>query len=352
MTSQRWRIAWLLLGCIIVISAAFTNVYAGEDDDKAPAVATVTMSPATLATMSRSLTAYGTVEFSAEHLHALSVPYQARVTNVDVVAGQMLRKGDPIVVLQATAAANLERQRAATDAQFAQSELQRVHALFAQHLATNSEVAAAEQSARNADAALASAQSRFGGSGEHTLRADGDGVVASLAAHRGDVLAADTVIAQIGDSDGLQLRLGIEASAAAQIKPGQNVSFNVLENGAKPMTATVMRVARQLDPQTRLIEVYATPDAPQDLSSGAAVAAKIEIATRANVLSVPRSAVLYRDGKAYVFAVESGKAALRWIDAGEDDGTRVEIRSGLQANTPVVTLGNYELQDGMAVKAQ
>jgi hypothetical protein len=67
---------------------------------------------------------------------------------------------------------------------------------------------------------------------------------------------------------------------------------------------------------------------------------------------VPRSAVLYRDGKAYVFAVESGKAALRWIDAGEDDGTRVEIRSGLQANTPVVTLGNYELQDGMAVKAQ
>ena len=61
---------------------------------------------------------------------------------------------------------------------------------------------------------------------------------------------------------------------------------------------------------------------------------------------------LYQGGKAYVFVVQSGKAVRQWVDAGEDDGERVEIRSGLAANESVVVLGNYELQDGMAVKAQ
>ena len=349
MTLRQLQIGLLLLGGAVV----FTSVLADKDETAAVAtVASVTTAPATAATMSRYLTAYGTIEFSADHLHALSVPYQARVVSVLAVAGQALHLGDPIVILKPTATAELERLRAGSDAQFAQGELHRVRVLFAQHLATNGEVAAAEQAARNAEAAQTAARGRFGDRAERTLRADSDGVVASLTAHRDDILAADTVFAQIGDAAGLRLRLGIEPSAAAQVTTGQNVSFTLLQNDARPMQAKVERVSHQLDAQTRLIDVYATPDRPQQLSPGAAVTAKIEVATRQNVLSVPRSAVLYRDGKAYVFAIAGGKAAQHWVDAGDDDGARVEIRSGLEANTPVVTLGNYELRDGMAVKVQ
>jgi membrane fusion protein (multidrug efflux system) len=349
MTSRWWRIGCLLLGCAV----AFNNVFADEEDTLAVAtVASVTTAPATAATISRYLTAYGTVEFSADHLHALSVPYQARVVSVLALAGQALHQGDPIIVLKPTATAELERQHAGSDAQFAQSELHRVRTLFAQHLATNSEVAAAEQAARNAEATQTAARGRFGNLAERTLHADSDGIVVSLTAHHDDILAADTQFAQIGDNNGLQLRLGIEPSAGAQVTTGQNVSFTLLQNDARPMQAKVERVSHQLDAQTRLIDVYATPDKPEQLSPGTAVTAKIEIATRPNVLSVPRSAVLYRDGKAFVFAIAAGKAAQRWVDVGDDDGTRIEIRSGLEANTPVVTLGNYELRDGMAVRVQ
>jgi multidrug efflux pump subunit AcrA (membrane-fusion protein) len=88
------------------------------------------------------------------------------------------------------------------------------------------------------------------------------------------------------------------------------------------------------------------------VSPGAAVSAQIETGTGKPVLGVPRDAVLYQGGKAYVFVVQSGKAVRQWVEVGEDDGERIEIRSGLAANASVVVLGNYELQDGMAVKAQ
>jgi RND family efflux transporter MFP subunit len=326
-----------------------------DEDDAQPevaAVATVRVAPATLAPMRQTLAAFGTVGYSASALQTISVPYQARVVSVDVVAGQSVRKGDALLVLQPTAAAALELQRAQNDAQFARKELARTQTLFDQHLATNTDLAAAEQAAHNSDAALASANARYGGTGARTLRAAHDGVVADITAQAGEVIAADTVFAHVGDASGLRLHLAVEPAAIALVHAGGSVKFHVLQDGAPILQAVVERTGSQVDAQTRLIPVVARPDDPKQVPPGAAVSAQIETGTGKPVLGVPRAAVLYQNGKAYVFVVRSGKAVRKWVDAGEDDGERVEIRSGLAADESVVVLGNYELQDGMAVKAQ
>ncbi len=329
-------------------------VHADEDDTAPPvaAVATVLVAPVTLAPMHQHLPAFGTIAFSANALQTLSVPYQARVASVTVVAGQAVRKGDALLVLEPTAAATLELQRADNDAQFARKELDRTRQLFAQHLATNTDLATAEQAAHNALAAQASAQARLGGTGERTLRAARDGIVADIAAHTGDVIAADTAFAHVGDASGLRLNLGVEPSAVAQLRKGEPVRFRLLQDGAPEWHAIVERVGRQIDTQTRLVPVVAKPDESTQVPPGAAVSAQIETGSEKPVLGVPRSAVLWQGGKAYVFVVQSGKAVRRWVEAGADDGERIEIRSGLAAGESAVTLGNYELQDGMAVRVQ
>lgn len=344
---------------IATFACAFALISAprahSDEDDTAPAVAvvaTVHVAPATLAPIREYLTVFGTIAFSADALQTLSVPYQARVVKVAVVAGQAVHKGDPLLVLQPTAAAALELQRADNDAQFARKELERTRQLFDQHLATNTDLAAAEQAAHNAQAAQASASERFGGSGERTLRADHDGVVADIAAHTGEVIAADTVFAHVGDASGLRLDLGVEPSAIAQVHAGEPVNFRLLQDGAPELKASVERVGRQIDAQTRLIPVVAKPDDAAQLSPGAALSAQIETGSGKPVLGVPRAAVLYRDDKAFVYVVQAGKAMRRAVDVGADDGERIEIKSGLAAGESVVTLGNYELEDGMAVKAQ
>jgi RND family efflux transporter MFP subunit len=347
------RYALCSLACALLFAVA--PVAHADEDDAQPevaAVATVRVAPATLAPMRQTLVAYGTVGYSASALQTISVPYQARVVSVDVVAGQAVRKGDALLVLQPTAAAALELQRAQNDAQFARKELARTQALFDQHLATNTDLAAAEQAAHNSDAALASADARYGGTGTRTLRATHGGGVADIAAHAGEVIAADTVFAHVGDASGLRLDLAVEPSSSGPVHAGESVKFRLLQDGAPILQAVVERVGSQVDAQTRLIPVVAKPDAAAQVPPGAAVSAQIETGTGKPVLGVPRAAVLYLGGKAYVFVVQSGKAVRQWVDAGEDDGERVEIRSGLAANESVVVLGNYELQDGMAVKAQ
>ncbi|MBS0571516.1 MAG: efflux RND transporter periplasmic adaptor subunit [Proteobacteria bacterium] len=348
MEMTRFATCWL--ACAILGAAA--PIAHAEEDAAQPAVATVRVAPATLAPMRQSLTAYGTVDFSADALQPLSVPYQARVVRVAVVAGQAVHKGDALIVLAPTAASTLELQRAGNDAQFARKELARTQQLFAQHLATNTDLATAEQAAHNADAALASATARFGGGGERTLRAAHDGVVADLAAHAGEVIAADTEFAHVGDTSGLRLDLGVEPAAIAQVRVGAVVKFHLLQDGASERQASVERVGSQVDAQTRLIPVVAKLADSAQVPPGVAVSAQIETGSGKPVLGVPRSAVLWEGARAYVFVVQAGKAARRFVDTGEDDGERIEIRSGLAANESVVVLGNHELQDGMAVKVQ
>jgi RND family efflux transporter MFP subunit len=350
---EMMRYAVCALTCVLLF-ASVPVAHADEDDaqPEVAAVATVRVATATLAPMRQTLAAYGTVGYSASALQTISVPYQARVVSVDVVAGQAVRKGDALLVLQPTPAAALELQRAQNDAQFARKELARTQNLFDQHLATNADLAAAEQAAHNAEAAQASAQTRFGGSGERTLRATRDGVVADIAAHAGEIIAADTVFAHVGDASGLRLDLAVEPSSIGLVHTGESVKFHLLQDGAPTLNASVERVGSQVDAQTRLIPVVAKPDDPAQVPPGAAVSAQIETGSGKAVLGVPRAAVLYQGGKAYVFVVQSGKAVRKWVEAGEDDGERVEIRSGLGANESVVVVGNYELQDGMAVKAQ
>lgn len=352
---QRLRVRRAMVSAIFAFFLITAPVAHADEDDAQPevaAVATVRAAPATLAPMQQSLAAYGTVGYSASALQTISVPYQARVVSVDVVAGQAVHNGDALLVLQPTAAAALELQRAQNDAQFARKELARTRELFAQHLATNTDLAAAEQAAHNAEAARASAQARFGGSGEHTLRATHAGVVADIAAHAGEVIAADTVFAHVGDASGLRLDLAVEPSSIGLVHKNERVSFHLLEQGAPELEAAVERVGSQVDAQTRLIPVVAKLDAAAQVLPGAAVTARIETGSGKPVLGVPRAAVLYQNGKAYVFVIQSGKAVRRWVDAGADDGERIEIRSGLAANESVVVLGNYELRDGMAVKVQ
>jgi RND family efflux transporter MFP subunit len=341
------------LACALLF-ASMPVAHADEDDaqPEVAAVATVRVAPATLAPMRQTLAAFGTVGYSASALQTISVPYQARVLRVAVVAGQAVRKGDALLVLAPTAAAALELQRAGNDAQFARKELARTRELFAQHLATNTDLASAEQATHNADAALASANARYGGTGERTLRATRDGVVTDIAMHAGEIIAADTAIAHVGDTSGLRLDLAVEPAAIAQVHAGETVRFHLLQDRATEQHASVERAGSQIDAQTRLIPVVAKLADSAQVPPGAAVSAQIETGSSEPVLGVPRSAVLWRDGKAYVFVIQSGKAALRWVDAGADDGERIEIRSGLAVNESVVVLGNYELQDGMAVKAQ
>jgi multidrug efflux pump subunit AcrA (membrane-fusion protein) len=77
---------------------------------------------------------------------------------------------------------------------------------------------------------------------------------------------------------------------------------------------------------------------------------KITVAS-AQGLIVPRSAVLPEEDHYVLFTVKGGHAQEHTVRVGLENGKDAEVAAKeLQPGEPVVTLGNYELKDGMAVK--
>ncbi len=72
---------------------------------------------------------------------------------------------------------------------------------------------------------------------------------------------------------------------------------------------------------------------------------------QADGLVAPRSAVLPDEGKQVLFTVKDGKAVRHEVKLGIIAGDRVQvIGDDLRAGDSVVTLGNYELTEGMAIQ--
>ena len=299
--------------------------------------------------MSRTLEVYGTADYAPQSQRIVDTTAEVVVEQVLVAAGQAVKPGQPLLRVRSTANSTLELQRARNDRDAAGQELSRVQRMFAQRLATNADLTIARQNAANAGANWQSAWSRIGGTGTKTITADRAINVASVDVSRGDIVAADTPLIHLASSDALSVRLGIEPAELGQVRPGQSVTIRPVYDPATSIGGTISEVVRQVDTQTRLTQVIVKLPATDQLLPGSTVRGLVELQRRDAVLSVPRAAILRDGDKAYLFVANGQSARRVEVKVGQDDGSRIEVLTGLKAGDRVVVEGNYELEDGMAI---
>ncbi|MFM0220303.1 efflux RND transporter periplasmic adaptor subunit [Paraburkholderia caledonica] len=359
-----WRVHIALLtiaaGAVFTCSAchssgAADSAAADSSADK-PAVSVQTVRPQRGA-IAQPVRAYGIVAASASNVTTINLPYIARVVQIRVQPGQTVTRGTPLVVVQADPAAVLAATEAKSAVTLAQGELARTQSLFDKGLATQSQLAAARRSADDARQTLA-AQSQSGvASGNKIVTAPFDGVVLQLSVAQGDQVQAGAAILQLTGGAGNDMRsnvtLGVEPSDAAQVHPGDTVTLHGLSAtlAKKAIDGRVVLVGASIDPQSQLVDVGANvPLGQSAFIPGTRVNA--DIATRNGVRwIVPRAAVLKGDKGAYVFQVDAQNKARRVAVAIEvENGDRYGVDGALNQTQALVVSGNYELEDGMAVR--
>jgi multidrug efflux pump subunit AcrA (membrane-fusion protein) len=113
----------------------------------------------------------------------------------------------------------------------------------------------------------------------------------------------------------------------------------------------VSEVQDAVDPKTQLVGAVALlpPGLARQLAPGMKVRAQLQLGALSAV-AVPRDAVLTDEKGDYLFQVADGKAHRVPVSRRLDDGTLVAIAGLSEMKQPVVVEGNYELEDGMAVK--
>jgi len=326
----------------------------GAPAQEAPASVLVGTETPRQGSLAHTIAAYGTVRAAPGGSEALSLLRAGQVTRVLVAPGQSVRRGETLLEVSADPAALAAYSQAAGALSLAWGERTRAARMLAQHLATNDQVALADKAVADAQASLDVLNRAGGGSAGQSLAAPFDGVVSSVPVAAGTRVAAQATLLTLERTSRLVASVGIEPALRAQVAPGQPAEVQPLDGGPA-VAGSVLSVGAMLDPLTRLVPVLVDPaaggpaDPPAALLPGGAVRVVVHVGDYRGWL-LPRDAVLDDAHGAYVFQVDAGKAVRTEVKVvGTVDATSV-VAGRLDPARPLVTSGNYQLQDGDAVR--
>jgi len=298
--------------------------------------------------MADTVSGYGVVSPDTRALQTVSLPRPGQIVRLLVSAGQVVKKGVPLLEFATGANAALGYRRARHAVDFARSETARIEQLLSQQLATQSQLAAAKKTLADAEAALRAQETIGAGQPLEQVSAPFDGVVVTLQAAQGDRLSAGAPVLQLARSGEQRVVLGVEPDNVARVHPGMAVSVTAVFDPERKVVGRVAQVFGMINPQTQFVDVLvAVPGG--GLMPGTRVHARIALSRKAEWV-VPRSAVLRDAQGAYIFQVRAGKAHRVNVRTGLERDGLIAVQGAFSASEPVVSLGNYELRDGMAVR--
>jgi multidrug efflux pump subunit AcrA (membrane-fusion protein) len=308
------------------------------------------------------------------------------VVDVKIHAGDRVRRGDPLVVLdgremlahreraaasvvaaqESASAAEADVAAAEASLQLARATHQRVADLAGKGSATPQELDQARAGLQAAEAQLRAAQARRAaahaghdaaraataaaeaGVGYTVLAAPFAGVVTERSVDPGAMAMPGTPLLTIEDPASFRLEVRLDEARAAQVAPGRQVEVAIGDAAGSVRTwspATIAEIAR-LDPASHAFLVKIDLPPGTEVRSGAFGRARFSGPAR-QTLTVPESAVVRRGQLTFVFTVDAEKRAhLRAVSPGAAAAGRLEVLAGLTDGDPVVVNPPPALVDG------
>ena len=302
--------------------------------------------------IAQTLEAFGVVEAAPAADRTTPATYESVVAAIHAVPGAHVNAGDVVMEIAPSPDAKLQYESARTTLKLAEQSLAAAQERYDLKLATTQDLITAQQAERDARQKVASYEAR-GMGGDGRLRAPVMGVVSKLDVTAGSLVAAGLPLFAIAADKRLEARLSVESAAVAQLAPGQSVTLQSMSR-PEPVTVTssVRVVGGTVSATTGSADVRVPVPADAPLLLGEHVRAIIEVQKKDSALVVPRSAVLPDADKQVLFTVKDGKSVRHEVNVGISAGDRVEVQApDLHPGDAVVTLGNYELTDGMAIQS-
>lgn len=335
-----------LLSLLLLLASGFAHA-AGSASAPSVLVQVATLQQRTL---DETLTVYGKVEPDPERLHALTTLSAGEVRRLYVGLGQRVAAGEALLELSTAPQAHLAYRQALGKLASARTQLAQSEDLFKEQLATRADLANARQALHNAQAELAALQAQGAGSSVRVLRAAEAAVVTQLDVAPGALVQPGQPLLLLGAQDHVWVRLGLEPEDAARVTAGMPVQLNPVFGGGA-IAARIAQVHAVINPATHLLDavVRIEGQTASVLIPGSWMRGVIRLRAQ-RMLAVPRSAVLGGAHGDYVFVIDHEHARRVTVHTGIEQDGWIGVQGALQVGQRVVTAGNYELHDGMAVR--
>jgi HlyD family secretion protein len=185
-----------------------------------------------------------------------------------------------------------------------------------------------------------------------TVTAPMDGVISAITVHKGDMMqsalsnvSGGVSVMTISDLSQMFLLADVDESDIGGIAAGQPVSITADSFPGVRFRGNVVRVATQGVNTSNVVtfEVKIEVTSPNKTMLKPSMTTNVTIleASKKNVVMVPMQAVTHKQGKSYLTLVKAdGSNEDREIETGINDGSNIEVSSGLAAGEVVLVHKN------------
>jgi RND family efflux transporter MFP subunit len=285
-----------------------------------------------------------------------TAPVYARVTGylktwytdigTTVKAGQTLADIETPDLDQQVVAARGGLDVAIANQNLAAITAKRYEALFAQNAIA---AMVRDQAVGALDADIAATKAARGNLGqlvaEETFKkivAPFDGIVTSRSTDVGALITVGTPgnvpLFTVSDISRLRIYVNVPQNDSALVQPGMTAKFTVPQYPGRTFTAMLATTAESVNATNgTLLAEFHIDNSDFALKPGDYAKIEFVVPSRSNVLLVPASALMFRDGGMFVATVGSdGRIGMKPITIGRDLGSSVEVSAGLSRDDRVV----------------
>lgn len=349
-------IAPIALLALLALAACQDETPPPEQSESRPAL-TVELARPETANWVRSLSANGNVAAWQEAVIGAEVAGY-RIAEVLVDVGTQVRKGQVLARIDAStmasevaearaAVAELEASVAEARANAKRAEELQARGFYSQQMKTQYQTAEQGAAARlaAARARLQAAELRLG---RTNVLAPDDGVISGRAATVGSLTQAGQELFRLIRGGRLEWRAEVPSADLAALRPGMPAQLT--GPGGETVPGRVRSVAPSVNPESRNGIVYVDLEPNPAVRAGMFARGEFQLG-EATALTVPASALVLRDGFAYLFRLEGeDRVALTKVTPGRRQGERVEIIEGLPEGAAIVAAGAGFLADNDRVR--
>lgn len=354
-TTRTFSAAGLVLASTLALASCTE-----EKAESKPEIRPVKIVEIAKATNVRALEFSGSVKSRTEM--NLGFRIAGKVTERLVDIGDRVRPGDVLAHVDPTdyklavdsAAANLAAaDKAVETAKFA---IDRANGLFKKDALPKAQVEQAQlaydQAVSTRTATAAAFEQAKNQLSYAELKSDRDGIVTSVGADRGQVVAAGTPVVTVVAEDEKEVQIAVPENDIADFKPGKAVKARFWSNSALVFDGKVREVSGSADPQSRTFSVRVSlPNDPRVLI-GMTATVQAEASGGPDTITVPLSALAEKDGGKIVWTVDRKAATVhaRPVKVADFTADGVGVTEGLKPGDLVVSAGTQFMTENLKVK--
>lgn len=186
---------------------------------------------------------------------------------------------------------------------------------------------------------------------DYVIRAPFTGRLGLRRVSLGALVRPGTEITTLDDTSTIKVDFRVPETALSAVSTGMIVEARSAAFPGRIFRGTVRTIGTRVDPVTRALDLRALiPNGDNALKPGMFLTATIIVATRENAILVPEQSIVSSGSRHFVFAVVDGRAVRTTVELGEQSSGKIEILSGLQPDSVIVTAGVQKARDQSPVR--